>query len=246
MKSPKYKRRFYRDWVYPKGLCRKKVIVRETDLDILSDKSIDAEFVRERIKIYRRQIEHYISRDERFLTSLKPLTVESIAAPIVKEMAKQSRKANVGPMACVAGAIAQYVGKDILRRGAKSVIIENGGDIFLKVSHPVKVGIYAGRSKLSGKLNLRIFPRQTPAGICTSSGTTGHSLSFGSADSVVIIAGNAALADAVATATANRVQSKSDLEKAIKFAASVKGVAGAVAILKNNLASWGRVEFAGG
>jgi uncharacterized protein len=243
MKSPEYKRRFYRDWVYPKGMFRKKVIVRETDLDILCDKPVDAEFVKEKIRGYRRQIELYISRDERFLTSLKPLAVESIAPPIVKEMAAQSRKANVGPMACVAGAIAQYAGRDVLHRGGKSVIVENGGDIYLKVTRPIKVGIYAGRSKLTGKLNLKVSPRQTPMGICTSSGTIGHSLSFGCADSVVIIAKNAALADAAATATANKVRGKKDLEAAIKFARSIKGVRGAVIILKNNLASWGEIEF---
>ena len=139
MKTPEYQKRFYRDWIYPRNLYRKKIIIGETDLETFSDKPIDEKFVTARIEKYRRQIELYISKDERFLTALKPLTVELSAPQIVKEMAIQSRKANVGPMASVAGAIAQFVGKDLLLKGLKTVIIENGGDIFLKVALPVKV-----------------------------------------------------------------------------------------------------------
>jgi len=229
--------------MYPGNLFRKKVVVRETDLEILCDKPIDEKYVSARVNKYRRQIETYISRDEKFLTALKPLAVEFSAAQIVREMAASSRKANVGPMATVAGAIAGYVGRDLLRKGAKAVIIENGGDIFLKVTRPIKVGLFAGKKKLLSKLNLKINPQETPLGICASSGTIGHSLSFGNADCVVIMAKNVVLADAVATATANLVQGKTDLEKAIKFARSIKGVKGAVIIFRNNLASWGKIEF---
>jgi hypothetical protein len=146
-------------------------------------------------------------------------------------------------MATVAGAIAEYVGKDLVRQGAKTVIIENGGDIFLKSERPISVGLFAGKTKLLSQLKLKIKPQETPLGICASSGTIGHSLSFGNADCVAIIAKNALLSDAVATATANRVRDKKDLEKAIKFARSIKGVQAAVIIFKNNLASWGKIEF---
>ena len=243
MKSPKYQKRIYRNWIYPGNLFRKNVVVRETDLEILCDKPIDEKYVTARVKKYRQQIETYISKDEKFLTALKPLEVDLSSARIVREMAVCSRKANVGPMATVAGAIAKYVGRDLLRKGAKAVIVENGGDIFLKVARPIKVGLFAGKKKLLSGLNLKIEPRETPLGICASSGTMGHSLSFGNADCVVILAKNAVLADAVATAATNLVQGKADLEKAVKFARSIKGVKGAVIIFRNNLASWGKIEF---
>ena len=243
MKTDKYQKRFYREWVNAKGLFEARVVVQETDVHILTDKPIDKDFVDEKIRFYRRQIESYIQKDKRFLTSLKPITVELRAPAIVKAMNQAASKANVGPMAAVAGAIAEFLGRDLLKRGYKEVIIENGGDIFLKVLLPRAVGIYAGRVKLSGKLFLKINPKDSPLGICTSSGSVGHSLSFGNADSVIIIAKNAVLADAVATATANLVQSKKDLPKAIQIARAIKGVRGVVIILKNNLASWGKVEF---
>jgi len=220
-----------------------RIIDKETDLQILADKKIDKDFIRQRIGLYRRQIEAYIAKDPRFLTSLKPIAVELGAPLIVREMSEQAKKANVGPMASVAGAIAQAVGKDLLKKGHKEVIIENGGDIFIKTKKIRSVGLYAGRSKLWRVLSLKIKPADTPLGICTSSGTIGHSLSFGSADSVVILAKDASLADAAATATCNRVRSKDDLEKALDFARSIKGVVGIAIIFKKNLIAWGKVEF---
>lgn len=118
MKSPKYKKRFYRDWVYPGKLYRSHIMVGETDLDILTDKPVNKEFALDRIKKYRRQIGIYITRDEKFLTSLKPMAVESSAPAIVKKMACAARRANVGPMASVAGAIAEQLEKIFCAKGA--------------------------------------------------------------------------------------------------------------------------------
>jgi len=216
---------------------------KETDLQVLTDKPIDKNFLKEKIRMYRFDIENYINRDQRFLTALKPIEVELNAAKIIKEMARQAKKAGVGPMAAVAGSIAQFLGKELLRQGYKDVIIENGGDIFLKTSKVRTIRIYTGKSKLWNRITLKIRPRSTPLGICASSGTIGHSLSFGCADSVVILSKDVSLADAVATATANRVNSKEDLDAAVVFARAIKGVRGIMIILGNNLTSWGEIEF---
>jgi ApbE superfamily uncharacterized protein (UPF0280 family) len=244
MKTAKYQKRFYRDWVSAEGLHKLEVIVQETDLHVLTDKPVKKTFIEERVRLYRRHIEGYIQKDARFLTALKPISVELNAPGIVKEMAKAAVKANVGPMAAVAGAIAQLVGEDLLRHGCTEVIVENGGDIFLKITRPRRIAMYAGKSKLSRRLFLAIKPGNTPLGICASSGTVGHSLSFGAADSVVVISKNAFLADAVATATGNLIETARDFPRAIAFARSIKGVLGVVLMLQNNLASWGDVELA--
>ena len=243
MKTDKYQKRLYRDWIIHKDLYLARIAIKETDLQILTDRLIDKDFVEERLRLYRQDIEGYITKDRKFLTSLKPVEPEFKTKPIVKEMSRAAKKANVGPMAAVAGAIAQFLGRDLLRKGYKDVIIENGGDIFLKTRKTCKVGIYGGRSKLWKGLRLKIKPEDTPLGICTSSGRVGHSLSFGLADAVVILSKHASLADAVATATANRVRSKRDLSKALDFAKSIKGILGAVIIIKDSLISWGKVEF---
>jgi len=241
MKTDKYKRRFYRDCIEAKGFCLSRVAIKETDLQILTDKTVERDFLLRRVNKYRSDIENYIAKDNRFLTALKPVEVELKAPLIIKEMSRAAKLAHVGPMASVAGAIAQCLGKDLLRRGFKDVIIENGGDIFLKITKACKIGIYAGKSKLWKGLSLKIEPGNTPLGVCASSGTIGHSLSFGCAESVVILSKNAFLADSVATATCNLVKSKKDLEVALNFARSVRGISGAVIIFKNNLASWGKI-----
>lgn len=241
MKSAKYQRRFYRDWVKAKDLCQTRIVAKETDIYIYTNKALDEELVEERIRSYRWEIENYIDRERRFLVALKPLEVELNAPAIIKEMAAQSKKAGVGPMAAVAGAVAESLGRDLIKSGYKDVIIENGGDIFLKTTRSRRVGVYAGRSKLWNNLTLKIMPKSTPLGICTSSGALGHSLSFGCADSVSILSKSASLADAVATATANRIKSVKDLKNALDFAKGINGVLGAVIIMKNNLLSWGKI-----
>ncbi|MFY9402559.1 MAG: UPF0280 family protein [Candidatus Omnitrophota bacterium] len=243
MKVSKFQRRFYRDWVRDKGLYITQIIAKETDIRITTNKPLEKKSAEERIRSYRWEIERYIQRDYRFLTALRPLSVELNAAPIIKKMSDESKKANVGPMATVSGAICEFLGFELLKKGYKDVIIENGGDIFLKSRKARLIGIYSGRSKIWENLCLKIKPKDTPIGICTSSGTIGHSLSFGQADSVVILSKSTSLADAVATATCNRINFKQDLQGALDFARKIKGVLGVVIILKNNLVSWGKVEF---
>lgn len=243
MRIDKYQKRFYRDWIQTKDLYLMHVAVKETDLQILTDRPIDKDFVESRVNAYRRGIEDYISKDRRFLTSLKPIEVELTAPKVVKEMARQTKKVNVGPMAAVAGALAQYLGNAILKKGFGEVIIENGGDIFLKIEKSRNIGIYAGASKLSGRLSLKIEPKDTPLGIATSSGTVGHSLNFGNADAVVILSKDAILADAVATAASNLIKTRQDFKKAINFVKKISGILGLVIIMKDNLASWGKIEF---
>jgi len=243
MKSNKYQERFYRDLVKTKDLHLMRITTRETDLQVLTDKPADEAFIKEKVNYYRRAIEGYIAKDRRFLTALKPLEVELGAAPIVKRMAQAAKRANVGPMAAVAGAIAEFLGRDLLKKGYKDIIIENGGDIFIAASKARKVGIYAGKSKIGNKLSIKIEARDTPMGICTSSGKIGHSLNFGLADAVTVLSKNASLADAAATAVANRVNSQSDLEKAVDFAKSINGVLGVIIIVKRHLASYGKIAF---
>jgi ApbE superfamily uncharacterized protein (UPF0280 family) len=147
-------------------------------------------------------------------------------------------------MAAVAGAIAEMVGMELLQY-SDEVIVENGGDIFIKTNVPRKVGIYAGNSPLSGKIAIKIYPEETPAGICTSSGTVGHSLSFGKADAVVVVSRDAFLADAVATAVGNRVKNPSGIKDAVDFAAGIDSVEGVLVIIGDKLGAWGKIELVG-
>jgi hypothetical protein len=157
-------------------------------------------------------------------------------------MAEAARKAKVGPMAAVAGAIAKFVGLELLAF-SEEVIVENGGDIFLKIKQNRKVGIYAGTSPFSEKIALEVAAREKPFSVCTSSGTVGHSFSFGKADAVVVIAENASLADAAATAIGNVVKEISDIEQGLKVAKTIRGLDGVLIIKGDHLGALGKVKL---
>jgi len=237
-----YKERFYRRWVKSEGLVTFEVRELETDLLISAGKNLENK-ARESILNYRQDIESYIKKNRDFLTSLEPVGVEGDAPLIVKAMADAGRTASVGPMAAVAGAIAEFVGRDLLAY-TDEVIVENGGDIFIKTKVKRALGIYAGEnSPFSGKLTLEISPSEEGLGVCTSSGTVSHSLSFGKADAALIISNDAALADAAATAVGNVIKNKDCIEKGIAIARSIEGVKGALVIVGDKLGSWGDIKL---
>lgn len=237
-----YQPRTYRGWVKDKDLVSFQVAVRETDLLIRTRSELEAEALAS-VQRSRSDLEKYIQTHPLFLTALKPLAVEDNAPAIVKGMAEAAGKAGVGPMAAVAGAIAERVGKDLLPL-SDEVIVENGGDIFLKISRERRIGIFAGKSVLTQKIAFVVQPEETPLGVCTSSGTVGHSLSFGRADAVVVFSTSTPLADAAATAICNRIQTASDFPEAIKFAESVKGLKGVAIIKGDKIGLWGQIKMA--
>src|SRR3972149_6675538 len=194
----------YRRLVIGGDLFSFEVTVKETDLYVRAVRNLKTKTER-LVRKYRSQVEGYIDRHPEFSRSLTPLRAAGDSPAIVKAMLEAGSRAGVGPMAAVAGAIAEFVGTELLRYSPE-VIVENGGDIYLKSTKTRVVGIFAGDSPLSGKIGLEIVPEDTPIGICTSSGTVGHSLSLGKADAVVVLSPSATLADAAATATGNLVR----------------------------------------
>jgi ApbE superfamily uncharacterized protein (UPF0280 family) len=233
--------RFYRHWIKDSDLVSFEVTVKQTDLYIRSQRNLEDKALNSVLK-HRAPLEAYIGHHPLFLTTLEPYQAEIEAPAIVKEMARVSELTGVGPMAAVAGAIAEAVGRDLLAFSPE-VIVENGGDIFMKISKKRLVGVYAGQSAFTGKIALEITPRETPLGICTSSGTVGHSLSLGSADAVISLSASAALADAAATALGNIVNTADDIPKAIEKAQSIKGLRGVVIIVGDKMGVWGRVRI---
>ncbi|MEW6608622.1 MAG: UPF0280 family protein [bacterium] len=236
-----YEKRWYRELIKGDNLVSFDVQIEETDLSVMADKDLRREVARLILRI-RERIKKYITTDPNFKRSLIPCEVPHYAPKIVREMAWAGKVAGVGPMAAVAGAIAEYVGKGILKY-SKEVIVENGGDIFIKTIRKRKIGIFAGLSPLSNKIAIEIDTNDTPLGICTSSGTVGPSLSFGQADAVVVLSYSTSLADAGATAIGNLVKKKDDIEPAIEFAKTIEGIKGVIIIKDKNLGVWGDIKL---
>jgi ApbE superfamily uncharacterized protein (UPF0280 family) len=236
-----YQPRTYRNWIRDKDLVSFNVVVKETDLYIRASTNLKRKAHKLVLK-YRDIIERYIDQHPLFLTSLEPLPFTEDAPTIVKEMCRATEAVGVGPMASVAGAMSEFIGEELLAY-TPELIIENGGDIYLKSLKKRVVGIYAGRSPLTGKIGLEIVAEDTPLGICTSSGTVGHSLSFGRADAVVVVAKSAILADAAATAIGNLIVEPTDIPKGIEQAKDISGLKGVVLIEGETMGMWGDIKL---
>ena len=237
-----YEIRFYRDWVQGTGLCSFEVTERASDLMVRAERDLERE-ARELLAVARAEIETEIARNPVFATSLAPVAMPPSPGAVVRAMIAAGRAYAVGPMAAVAGAVAQAVGQGLLQ-WSQEVIVENGGDIFLQMNRPVELGLYAGEdSPFSSTLRLRVEPEGKALGVCTSSGTVGHSLSFGRADAVVAVAADAALADAAATAIANRVQCGDDLERVLNEEKERGLLDGLLAIIGKQIGAFGALTL---
>lgn len=242
-KSPlSYQERTYRQ-VEQSGLVSTIVKMAETDLHILASQAVEDPAL-QLIARVRGQIEQYIRQQPKFLDALVPLPLDGQAPEPVRQMLAAARQAGVGPMAAVAGVVAETVGRGLLAHGCAEVIVENGGDLFAARTQACRVAVYAGESPLSGKLALGLKAAQMPCGVCCSSGTIGHSLSLGAADAVVAVAPSTALADAAATRLANGVTSdRQSINQVLELAPAIEGLSGVVIISGEQLGAWGDIEL---
>jgi uncharacterized protein len=231
--------RSYRQMVHGR-LKPMRVIVQETDLSVYAD-GLTTDDIKEAVIVQRGYLENYIQRFPGFAQTLDPWRADPMAPQIVQEMILAGQQAGVGPMAAVAGAMAGRVGADLLHR-TDEIIIENGGDIFIKSGHPQTVGVFAGHSPLSMKFGILVEASDQPTAVCTSSGSVGHSLSKGRADAVCVISSSCSLADAAATAIANRVRAANDIQPAIQWGRAIEGVEGVLIILARKIGMWGRIR----
>ncbi len=235
-----YQIRTYRHWVEGQDLLNFTVKISESDLFIRADKQLYSQ-ARECLQYQRQLIKDYIQNNPEFVSALEPYAIKGAAPDIVQEMVQAAFSAGVGPMAAVAGALAEYVGKELLKY-AREVIVENGGDIFMSTRRVRKVGIFAGESCYNGKLALEITPGDK-WGICTSSGRVGPSLSFGRADAAIVVCDSAILADAWATRLGNMVKLASDIEKTLDFVKKMSVIKGAVIIVGDKIGAWGDIKL---
>jgi len=236
-----YQKRSYRNIACVNNLVSFQVAVKETDLFIHSAKNLKY-IARELILRYRGYIETYIKRHPEFEKTLQPLKISEPVPNIISDMTQASEKAGVGPMASVAGAVAEHVGIGLLEHTGE-VIVENGGDLFIKTDNPVTVGIFAGKSPLSMHIGLKVDPGGKQIAVCTSSGSVGHSFSLGKADAVCVLSESCSLADAAATSIGNHVMEKTDIQKAIDFGKTIEGVKGIAVIADDNIGMWGDVKI---
>jgi len=235
-----YQERTYRNLIDTAQLQAYRVVVKETDLMVYSATKLIDE-TKELVLEQRGYVEAFIKSYPDFAGALIPWQPDLPAPGIIANMVKAARNAGVGPMAAIAGAIAEQVGHGLLKL-TDQVIVENGGDVFIKTNSSVTVGIYAGSSPLSLRIGIRLKSRSKPEAVCTSSGTIGHSLSLGKANAVCVVADSCSIADAAATSIGNLIDSPADIENAIEAGRRLKELSGIVIIVGEKIGVWGNLE----
>lgn len=235
-----YTERIYREEAAPEGLTTFRVLVDETDLWIAADLDLSGRAL-DSINAHRSVIEEYIEAHPAFAATLKVWEQPVPPGSIVARMVDASGAVGIGPMASVAGSIAEAVARDLIGHTTR-VMVENGGDLYMIGGPACSVGLWAGPSPLSGRVAIAVDPSEGVA-VCTSSGTVGPSLSLGRADAASVVSPSGALADAAATELGNRIRNVDDMEKALNWALSVTGVTGAVVIMGETIGAKGQVEL---
>lgn len=224
-----------------KKLFKRAFVLKESNCTILTDKEQAIETAIESLKLHRGQLEDYIKTNPKFLHSLKPVQIPP--EPLVaKLMAQAAEKAEVGPMAAVAGVLADLAVQDMVSRGCEVTVVENGGEISAMSNEPVDIAFAAGDEPLSRRFGFRLT--EFPAGVATSSGRFSHALSFGDAEAVTIFCAEAGLADAAATAVGNVVKGEdheSAIQNGIKKAKSIMGAEGALILYKGAVGTFGKI-----
>jgi ApbE superfamily uncharacterized protein (UPF0280 family) len=225
--------------------------LKETFVWITADEKRYVEVAKEEITRQRKELERFVRGHPYFLVTFERYQMDEVELvgarkkeeppKIVRKMVDAASEFGIGPMAAVAGTLAEFAVEAMRDAGATYAMVDNGGDIALINDREVLVGIYAGESSFSNRIALRIKPSPSLVGICTSSGSVGHSISFGTADAATVISGSASLSDAAATALCNAVTDTPAIKDAFRAINHVASIEGALIIYKDVLATWGNV-----
>lgn len=236
-----YQQRFYR--YYSKHKYSLEVVYKESDLCIISDKQLDAKLAKAILIKYYTQVEDYVKKVPEFFTSLSSLDSDNQAYPIIKDMLQASMEAGIGPFSSVAGAIASYTAAELLNH-CSEIMVENGGDILLKINRDRKIGLYLGKNLDLEIVTIKAAKRDYCFGICSSSSKIGPSLNFGKADLLTVIAKDAIRADSLATAYSNEIKKEADINPILQKAQSNPFIEAVVIVFEGRIFLWGDVEIA--
>ncbi|MFX0039522.1 MAG: UPF0280 family protein [Promethearchaeota archaeon] len=225
---------------------------KESDISIISDSKEAILKAKESFFFHRTNLENYVAKDKSFLNAFSPIRIKT-EIEIIKLMVEVAEICEVGPMASVAGALAELMRDSMQFQNldeigdvtqCKVALVENGGEISINSEKPITVALYAGHNKLNLNIGFLIKKEDCPIGIGTSSATIGHAISLGQADSVTIFARNAALADAAATKICNLVKGE-DVEKSINKGLDaiddIAGLRGAFISRENKVGKTGKL-----
>lgn len=247
MQKTPYTARSYRSTAARPDEKTFQAVIEESDLWITCGKAyFDASGglpgrVMERLREVRSVIKAWLRLEPDFGPSLVPVPAPENAPEIIRSMARGGERWQVGPMAAVAGAVAQEVARAFMDE-SPDFLVENGGDIFMASTRERTVALLPDPEN-SASIGIRLNAALFPLAVCSSSSTIGHSLSFGRGELVTVISADASLADAAATSLCNRLKGPKDMERIIREAEKDPDVIGLFASCQGHIGLWGDVEL---
>jgi ApbE superfamily uncharacterized protein (UPF0280 family) len=234
-------RSIYRDFIQSKEKYAWRVTYRFSDLLINSNKNIKNKIEKPLREIYE-ILDFCIKKNLSFLKSLAPVSIRPYYPSIIKKMCRVCSTFNVGPMAAVAGTVNEYLASFLLKY-CDNLIIENGGDLYIKSARDLTIGVYLKNPHFKNKVFIKINLKGKPYGLCSSSSTFGHSLSFGKCDLAVVFARSSMMADAAVTAVANSINRPDDILESINHYKEFSGIKGLLIIKDKKIGIWGNLEL---
>jgi ApbE superfamily uncharacterized protein (UPF0280 family) len=217
------------------------VTVNETSLLIIAERDLTSE-AEDLVAQALWEIDSFIVAHPRFAESFAPYDVPPDATPLIAKMARAAHIARVGPMAAARGVVAEYVARG-LEPLSENVFVGYGADLYLMGNVERVVPLLAGASAFTGHVGLRVGPGLMPLALCTSLGPARHDHERGHGQATTVLARDGALADAVATALANRVSTDEDVQRALDATRAIHGVLGLVVVHDDRIAAWGNTRF---
>jgi ApbE superfamily uncharacterized protein (UPF0280 family) len=225
---------------------KKHITLYESDITIITDSEKYVTFALDTFTEARIHLETVIQTYPEFKSSFSPYYTND-NSDLIQRMEKAGELANVGPMAAVAGVFADIMSEEMILNGAKIAVVENGGEIMIHSIEDIYIGLYSQTTEIQDKIGFRFRGGSKPLGVATSSGTFGHAISLGKADTVTVFATNAGIADAAATSITNLIQregAECKLEPALKRAQLLEGVYGVFITCGDKVAKTGTIpEF---
>ncbi len=182
---------------------------------------------------FAEEVVAYATRDHEFKRAKHPIPVPADAPPIIREMARLSALAGVGPAFTFRGALLDYVGLT-LARDLKEVTASCGGDHFV-------LGRRRSRLPLPGRRDLALVlpPGSGPTGIHTSDSPGWEK----GGDIVAVVAESCILADAGAAAATAILARPRSLQAGLAFLNQLPGIQGALVVHGDQVGLAGSLEL---
>lgn len=198
-----------------------EVGVRDTSIYIQAMSDLTAK-AKESVFRYRYQIEEYLRQHPAFRDTQSPIQIYSSAPEIVRYCDLACRNTGIPPMVCMSGAMADFVGRDLLQH-SPTLIVSSGGDTFVRSATPLEVHIYAKGSPLHEKLTLQLPGGKNIFGISTH--VPGKGI-----QAVTVLSRSAGWASSFARDLGVRLNSGESLKSALNRAEAYSDVGGVIIV----------------